>query len=89
VRRFAGTDGDGPAGQFLFHVAGDGGGIAGNDDFLMLDLSVMPLFLTNMPTSSPANLPAAQAVSTDSPSESLMSSQVGTLLASISPETMK
>ena len=35
MRGFTGTHGDGPAWQFLFHVAHDGGGIAGNDDFLM------------------------------------------------------
>jgi len=42
-----------------------------------------------IPTSSPANLPAAHAVRTLNPSESLISNQVGTLLASISPETIK
>ena len=38
MRGFPGTDGNGPARQFLFHVAYDGGGIAGNDQFLVLDL---------------------------------------------------
>jgi hypothetical protein len=55
MRGFAWAHGNGPARQFFFYVTGDGGRVTGNDQLRCLTLSMMPLFLTNMPTSSPEN----------------------------------
>ena len=54
-----------------------------------LTLSAIPLFLTKGPIVSATNLPAAQAVITESPSVSITNKWLGILLVSISPETMK
>ena len=54
-----------------------------------LTLVAMSLLVTNAAMRSGTNLPAAHAVSVESPSVSTIPSQVGTLLPSISLETMK
>src|SRR5450759_3572087 len=54
-----------------------------------LTFSSMPIFLTKVAIASATNLPAAHDVSTDWPSVSITNSQVGTLLPSISPATVK
>ena len=52
----------------------------------MFDFIGNPAFFNKNPYGVATNLPAAQAVMTDRPSVSMMHSQVGTRLLSISPE---
>ena len=59
VGRFPGADDNLPAGKFFFHVACDGGGISGNDDFLMLHLVSNAGLLNKSPHIIPGELPGS------------------------------
>ena len=57
--------------------------------FLCFTSFSMPLSLMKAAIFDAVNLPAAHAVNTDNPSQSITASLLGTLLFSISPETIK
>ena len=91
-RNFVGLprpDHDLPSGQSILQLTSDPATFPGMTSVLVLTFCSMPDFLMKAAMLSPLNLPAAQPVSTPSPSVFFTHKNDGTLLPSTSEDTMK